>query len=170
MRSSLDGDTVRKKSDEIFKKVSKTKEFLDAENVMVYMSLGNEVCADKLIKHALEMGKNVIVPVMVNDEIIPCKIDNIDNLKIGRFGIREPEDRRVWQGGIDLVIVPGVGFDKKGGRIGFGKGYYDRFLEKKPSKKIALAYSFQIVDDTFSGEHDIPMDKIITEEELICCE
>lgn len=170
LRGEMDEKSVAEKSRKIIKKVSRIEEFLTAKTVMIYMSLKNEVCADELIEIALKMGKNVVVPVTVGDDIIPCEIGDIKNLKTGKFGIREPGEKNVWDGDIDLVIVPGVGFSRHGGRIGFGKGYYDRFLEGKTSKKIALAYSFQVVDDAFSDKFDIPMDIIVTEEELIYCE
>ena len=170
LRAELDRDTKTEKSNRIFERVFKMPDFLQSDTVMIYMSLGNEVETEKLIEYALKIGKNVLVPVTRGDDIFPCKIENPDDVVIGKFGIREPKVENIWQGEIDLVIIPGLGFSRAGGRIGFGKGYYDSFLEKRDTKKIALAYSFQIVDDTFSDEFDIPMDMIITEEELICCE
>ena len=170
LRAQMDKETVIKKSEKIIYRLVNCEEFKGAENIMIYMSLGNEVCTDKLIDLGAEMGKKLYVPVTVGDDILPCKLEGHGGLGKGKFGIREPIDKDVMTGEIDLVIVPGIGFSKDGGRIGFGKGYYDRFLKDKNSKKIALAYSFQVVDDTFAEENDIPMDKIVTEEEMICCE
>ena len=88
----------------------------------------------------------------------------------GAYGILEPETVvPVAPERLDLVLVPGVAFDKNGGRIGFGKGYYDRFLQKTSAKTVALCYGFQIVPDCFSESEDYPMDYIVTEDEVIAC-
>lgn len=166
-RNSMTKDEVLKKSAEICQRLTETDFFEMAQTVMVYLALGNEADTEDIIKSALLKGKRVLVPVTEGDDIIPCILTK--ELKKGKFGISEPAERKEWTGGIDLCIIPGLGFDRAGGRIGFGKGYYDRFLLKMPCKKIGIAFSNQIEEDIFAEPHDIPMDIIVTEEELFYC-
>ena len=168
-RKNMSEDEVITKSAEICKKLIGTKEFQNAEIVMVYLSISNEVDTEYIIKSAISSGKTVLVPVTVGNDIIPCILENMENLKKGAFGIKEPEEKREWTEKIDLCVVPGLGFDKNGGRIGFGRGYYDRFLSDKQCKKVGIAYSNQIEKNVFAEDYDVFMDIVITEEEMIYC-
>jgi len=93
------------------------------------------------------------------------------DMQTGAFGISEPKAQiPVPEEEIDVILVPGIAFDKKGGRIGFGKGYYDRLLSRTKAVKIGLCHAVQLVEDTFCEPHDVRMDYVITESELIVCE
>jgi len=132
-----------------------------------------EVETITLIRNALAQGKRVCVPVIEpgNEDLYTVEIDNLDNLVSGHFGILEPAAnenhiRRIdspW----DLAVVPGVAFDRFGHRIGFGKGYYDRFLARAKAPKLALAFSFQVVSPFETLPYDVRMDLILTEKETI---
>lgn len=163
-------EEVAEKSRVICDKIISGDMFKNSEVVMAYISFGNEVRTMDIIKAALSAGKKVLVPVTSGERMEPCVLNNPYDLKKGAFGIEEPAEKHRWNGKVDLCIIPGVGFDKAGGRIGFGKGYYDKFLVETPCKKIGIAYENQIVDNAFSEAHDIPMDIIITEGEVFCCE
>lgn len=153
-------------SKSIFDKLKETDEFKKAKSVMFYLSKPGEVITTEFLK---EVDKDIIVPVVEGDDIIPAYLLNQDFEK-GMFGINEPKNKLFTKKeNIDLVIVPGIAFDEKGNRIGYGKGYYDKFLKDLNVPKIALAYDFQIIDKVDAQKHDIPMDKIITEKRVIKC-
>ena len=123
------------------------------------------------------MNKKIIVPKTIPEtkELILSELKDYEqDLDIGVYGVLEPNKefiRPVSYDVIELVLVPGAVFDIKGNRIGYGAGYYDRFLSKLDESipKIALAYDFQIVDKITPHEHDVPMDYIITEKRIIDC-
>lgn len=151
----------------IFEKVLYSKEYNSAKSLFIFVSFETEVDTHKIIRRALEDGKDVSVPKTISREqgMAAVRISNFSELKSGAYGILEPEniDLKVEESSIDLCYIPGIAFDKNGGRVGYGGGYYDRFLKKvrKDSKKIALAYSFQILDMVPREKHDILMDGII---------
>lgn len=165
-RSMLSAEEIEAKSKKI---AANVMPYLDGtECVMAYLSAFNEVCADGIIKELLSKGISVCVPVTDKKSISisPCLISNISDVRIGAYGIREPA---VFRGAdadaIDAVIVPGIVFDKSGNRVGFGMGYYDRFLKNFNGRKIGICYDFQLADDIDADENDIPMNIIITESE-----
>ena len=115
-------------------------------------------------------SKNIYLPVVDGDELRIRKYDK-ELLKKGSYDILEPqgEDLRDLSV-IDLVIVPGVSFDKKGNRLGRGKGYYDRLLKNIKAVKIGICYNFQRADKIPADEHDVPLDGIICENEIFMTE
>ena len=141
---------------------------------MFYAAKGNEVRTENMIKESIRMGKKVAVPVMRKERTLsPSLLTDYDTeLTIKRFGILEPREkclRFIKPEEIEIVIVPGVAFDRCGGRIGFGKGFYDNFLKEMGNKAhtIGIAYQFQIVDKLPVNESDISIDIIISEDEVI---
>jgi len=167
-RKNLSAEYVRKKSERIGKKLFSMREFKKARSVMFYVSSGNEVETRRMIRSALKAGKRVAVPFMHDNMIYASRLMNYEKeLTKGAFGIPEPEReyrRKVKPGTIDLVIVPGVAFDRTGGRMGFGGGCYDEFLRKaKGAVFIGLAFTCQIADKLPLDEHDVKMHKIVTE-------
>ena len=140
---------------------------------MAYMSYRNEVPTPDIAENVLSWGKTLLLPYTDKDFIInPYIIKKMDQLQISSLGIYEP-DRETAEladpGTIDMIIVPGVAFDLKGNRLGFGKGCYDRFL---PSLRpdcviVGLSYEFQIASDVPYADFDIPMNIIITESRII---
>jgi len=158
-----------KKSDIIKEKLFSLPEFKKSKFVMLYASKSNEVNTDGIINGALKMGKRVALPRCTSQKgIVPKEIRNTHtDLEKGIYGIRQPRkyQRNLEPRKINLVVVPGVAFDKKNRRLGRGKGYYDRFLEKLPRDKISvgLAFDFQIVENLPEDSHDIPVSKVITD-------
>ncbi len=131
-----------------------------------------EVETDRLIEDALASGRKVFVPVVIPGSplLATVEIDSLERLVPGPFGLRQPpaagpvRAEPAW----DLAVVPGVAFDRRGNRIGFGKGYYDRLLAAHPTPRIALAFGFQLLPGGLAPlPHDIPMDLIVTEHETI---
>lgn len=176
IRNKLSDAEVYRLSDEIFLTLKENSFFDNSTHVMVYLDFKHEVQTDFIISYCLEHNKNVYIPICIPEthELCISRITNLNELKSGHFGIREPmtEYLRLFDSGlIDLVLVPGVAFDRAGNRIGFGAGYYDRFMKRLQPRavKAALAYSFQVVDLVPSDEYDIPADYIVTEKGTISC-
>ena len=159
-----------KRSRVIQKKLFALKEFKEAKNIMFFASFDGEVDTFRMIEEAIKLGKQVVLPVIVKKEkrIIPCKITDLEKeLDIGPYGVKQPKLRKtqfVSPEDIDLVVVPGIAFDRAGNRLGRGEGYYDRFLKKLPNgiPTAGLAFSFQILKAIPSVRHiDIPVDKVV---------
>lgn len=176
IRNGLSDSEVRTLSEGVFNNLVKSSFFTAAAHVMVYLDFRGEVQTEAIINYCLAQGKKVYIPICIPEthEISISRITSLEDLESGHFGIREPKLQHIRLADsslIDLVLVPGVAFDKKGNRIGFGAGYYDRFLKrlKEGAISAALAYSFQIVDHIPSDEYDIPVDYIVTEKSIINC-
>jgi 5-formyltetrahydrofolate cyclo-ligase len=151
--------------------------FIQAKAVLVYLSRDEEVATDALLAPALESGKRVFVPVVDRDsgELRIAELSGPDTrFQLGPFGIRQPVDAElnfVSPEAVDLVVAPGVAFDRKGGRIGHGKGYYDRLLSQLDShvNRVALAFDFQVLDAVPQDGSDVRMDTLITEKSTMNC-
>ncbi|VVB99672.1 5-formyltetrahydrofolate cyclo-ligase family protein [uncultured archaeon] len=151
-----------------------TPEFENSKCMLLYATKGSEVHTDGIIQSALSLGKRVVLPVTKKEEkkLVLYELHDMNELAPGAFGIPEPPQnpaREVKPEDIDLVVVPGVSFDRRGHRIGYGMGYYDALLKKIPGRKIGLAYSLQIVDRVPDEPHDVAVDMVITESEIIVC-
>lgn len=165
IRESMSCSEIEEKSLKITEKTAAQSWFSEAQTVMSYISIKNEIDTSYLNRKIVESGKKLLFPVIENEEIKAVAVDGADyTTAVKKFGVIEPENgRELDKNEIDLVIVPGVAFDREGNRIGFGKGYYDRFLKGYRGKKAALCYDFQIVEKIESEEHDEKVDIIISE-------
>lgn len=176
-RRALGKEEVIGNSKLIKKNLCTLDEFKKAKNVMFYVSFNDEVDTHELIKELLaDKEKNIIVPfVQKNNPILQLsEIKNFNELEPGTFGILEPRElyiREFNHKKLDLVILPGLVFDKKGCRIGYGYGYYDRFLKtlSKDVRKIGLAFELQLVDEIPKEKHDVPVDILVTEKRVLKC-
>ncbi len=170
LRESLSEGEVKEKSSAISKRLLQLEEYEKAKNVLFYIGVNKEVKTEDAINAALNAKKNVAVPVtdLEKGRITPVRLSSLSSLKPGAYGILEPTGgKEVDEKEIELVIVPGLAFDAEGNRVGYGLGFYDRFLRNSPAKKIALAYEIQIVDRVLATGDDVQMDAIITEERVI---
>lgn len=158
-----------KKSLLIKEKLFSSLEFKKAKTILFYASLKNEVDTDIMMKDAQAQGKTVGLPVVFEKEqtIVPYLVSDFDKpFVLGAYGIREPNRefaKPISVKELDLVIVPGVAFDKDGNRLGRGKGYYDRFLKSLPEhvSTIGLAFDFQIINNLPHFPQDSAVDKVI---------
>jgi 5-formyltetrahydrofolate cyclo-ligase len=154
--------------------VRKLAAYVKAKTVMFYLSYGSEVITDAMIQHAFEDGKEVVVPAIENPgdgEMLGIRITRLEDSYNSVYGIRQPEitgEDIVNKSEIDLVFVPAIAFDRHGYRIGYGKGYFDRYLAGLDQKKaVGLAYESQITDKLPIAEFDLPVGMIVTEKEII---
>ncbi len=146
-------------------------EFQKAETILFYASFNGEVETFEMIREAQKLGKTIGLPGIMKDEkkIVPEAVASLESdLETGPYGIRQPkmdQAQTLSEDCLDMVIVPGVAFDKQNNRLGRGGGYYDRFLELLPPRvlTVGLAFDFQIVDSLSSQEkHDIPVSRVLT--------
>ena len=148
--------------------------FCARRTVMVYLALPQEVQTTRIIAQARVWQKRVAVPVVQGNSLVAVELpDDPTQLRRGRFGILEPYGTQVVipPEEVDCIMIPGVAFDYRGGRLGFGKGYYDRFLSQLPATtyRCGLAFSIQVVPYVPQTSHDICMHGIVTEQGFIPC-
>lgn len=143
----------------IFNKIVNLEEYKQSDLILTYVSLKEEVDTIKLIKYSLEEGKRVAIPKCKGNDITFCYIDSLEDLKEGNFGILEPETNEIVKDfDNSICIVPGIAFDKENNRIGYGRGFYDRFLENYNGIKIGLTYTECMCDKIDEDKNDIKMD------------
>ena len=143
-----------------------------AETVLAFWSFGSEVDTGPLIARLRSQGKTVALPRVEGNEVAPIVATPETPMTEASFGAREPSEGRALDvAELDLVVVPGVAFDRSCGRVGYGGGYYDRLLEKRRDgvAAIAIAFALQIVDRVPSGAIDRRIDGVVTEVEVIRC-
>lgn len=172
LRNSMTDFEVGEKSKLIVSHFTVMPEYKNSAVIMLYLSAKNEPDTLNLARIALNDGKKIVVPITntADNTLSLSYIDGLNSLKVGAFGILEPiKTVPCGYDEIDAVVVPGLVFDKKGGRIGYGKGYYDRFFENTNAVRIAFCYDFQIVETAATEEHDVGMDIIVTESGVIYC-
>jgi len=144
-----------------------------AATIMVFLNFGSEVRTDGLISWGWERGKRIVAPLCFPEtrEMAPCVIHDFSDLETGHYGIREPKAAGalvVPHEEIDVVLIPAVAFDRQGRRVGYGGGYYDRFLPLVPrAARIGMIFSCQLVPEVKADLHDIPAQRIVTEKEII---
>lgn len=166
VRASLSQRSRDIKNRAIIDKVTKHPFFLATDCVYCYVDYNSEVATRDLIKKAWELGKNIAVPKIEGDIMCFYIIHDFSDLTIGYRGILEPKTNDLADDSNALVIMPGVAFDKSRHRVGYGKGYYDKFLNHHEGPTIALAYELQIVDSIPANNHDICPDILITEDNI----
>ena len=163
-RARMSPEERASKSRAIGDRLMKTGLWADAKTVFLYMSLPGEVETDRLIAEAWSQGKQVAVPKVTEEGLVFSKLDSFEELSEGSFHVREPREIREISDGRALVIMPGVAFDIKCNRIGYGKGFYDRYLfEHRGHPAVALSFDFAVYSKVPSGPHDIKPGLIITE-------
>lgn len=170
-RNSLPKEEIIEKSRKIHDNLFNLEQYKKSKTVMFFVSFNSEVNTHEMIKDSLK-NKTVVVPKVVHHEIEPSIIIDFDNLVSSeKFGILEPiEAMKIAYKNINLILVPGIVFDREGHRIGYGFGYYDKFLKKAPKAfKIGLCFGFQVIDKIPREQHDVPVDMIVTEKEVIEC-
>ena len=145
-------------------KVTALPAFKNADRILVYADYNHEVVTEYLIKEAWKAGKEVAVPKVVGKDMVFYKLTDFAQLEKGYFGIPEPARGEIVQWEDAMMIMPGVAFDPQNHRVGYGGGFYDRFLEKHPMiKRVAVAFEFQILPSVPTEPTDISPELIVTE-------
>ncbi|MCY3550648.1 MAG: 5-formyltetrahydrofolate cyclo-ligase [Candidatus Poribacteria bacterium] len=168
-REALISEERARLSQRIVNSVSRWIQREGFDSVMLYLSMRSEVETTDLLEGLLNSGKQVCAPVINTEQVklTPRRVQNPKTeLVRHRYGMLEPKDACPIfpTEHLQLIVVPGIAFDRKGYRLGYGKGFYDRFLTKCPHAiPIGLAYQIQVVEDTFPQAWDVPVQHIFTE-------
>ena len=174
LKNNLSKSELLEKSNIIKKRLFEMNEFKQASTILFYISYDNEVHTHNMIKESMSNRKKIIVPITDKDnkKLLLSELKNWNDLSHGAYNILEPRKECIIEvslDSIDLILVPGIGFDKHGHRIGHGGGYYDKLLENSTAQSIGLAFHLQILDKIYVEKHDVSIHKIITEKEIIYC-
>ena len=169
VRAKLPEATRMDYSNYITEQVLKLDEIKNARTIFIYISYATEVHTHELIKALLDDGKSLAVPKIVDSDFMQAEsFSSWEDLVPGELGILTPGNSKPCSGPFDVALTPGLGFTLSGHRMGFGRGYYDKwFAQNKVRHKIALAYEAQLVEDIPVEETDVPMEKIVTEKRVI---
>lgn len=154
-------EQLQEQSEQILAKLEQHTDFVKAEKVMLYNALPDEVQTLNFLGK-WHLRKKIILPTVVGDDIIPVEYAQETTFAVGDFNILEPQNEP-YTGDFDIIIVPGVAFDRQGNRLGRGKGYYDRFLSQHLNvKRIGICFDFQLVSEVPAESFDIRMDEVIS--------
>lgn len=162
-KKSCSQEQLKAWSSSLLSKLEVHPAFVQAKTILLYYSLPDEVQTHNFIER-WKHEKQIILPVVIGEtELELRRYTGLDSLAKGAFGIEEPVGEAFENfDEIDLAVIPGVGFDAEGNRLGRGKGYYDRLLPKIKAPKIGICYAFQLAETIPTNEFDCPMDEIMT--------
>ncbi|TCK98234.1 5-formyltetrahydrofolate cyclo-ligase [Natranaerovirga hydrolytica] len=168
-KKSLPFEWVKENSEIIAQKAVEHKMFQKCERVFVYMPFNEEVRTEKIIETAWSHNKKVAIPKIINKKMAFYYINDFNEVKKGFYNILEPiNNNKASMDHQTLVIMPGLAFDTKKNRIGYGGGYYDQYLDnQKPLYKIAITFDFQVLKSIPNEPNDIKPDEIMTEKRII---
>ncbi len=172
-RRELNEAACRQLSLQIQQRLINADCFRQARSLALYSSVNNEVGTEELFCAALKEGKQVCYPRVSGDnQLVFLQVRSLEDLRQGRFGVAEPHGgEQCGVDELDLVVVPGVAFDRQGGRLGYGKGFYDRELSRLTSVtgSVGLCYDFQLCASLPVEAHDRPVSFLVTESQFIPC-
>ena len=166
-RDSTSYDMMKIASNQIHKKLRKNKIFRDANKIGAYYPIGSEVLTQDIMQEVLSDGRELFLPKVKAEKIIFRKITDFSSLEKGNFEIMEPKDECPEDNLLDLLLVPTVGISEEGVRLGYGQGFYDKFLAENKIETIALTYDKQIIKKIPKSDHDITMNWILTEDRFV---
>jgi 5-formyltetrahydrofolate cyclo-ligase len=170
-RKALSAEDYMGKSLIIQQRLISTEEYSHSEVLALYSSIKKEVDTHQVIEMSLRSGKKVILPAVSDGRLLFRELKEISDLHKGKYGILEPPaTSKVFAPDLaDLIVLPGIAFDLKGHRVGYGKGYYDKSLHhlEGQGKLVAVCYDFQLVEEIAGEAHDVKVDMIITEKRIV---
>jgi len=166
-RDETSFDMMKIVSQQIHKKLRKSKIFKDANKIGAYYPIGSEVLTQDILQEVLSSGRELFLPKVVEDEIEFRKTTDFSYLEKGNFDIMEPKDNCPADNNLDLLLVPTVGISQDGVRLGYGHGFYDKFLSKNKVETVSLIYEKQVIKKIPRTEHDIIMNWILTEDRFV---
>ena len=167
LRKECTDSQVEAWSRQIAQKVAELPEFQSAQKILAYADYNHEVMTGFIIEEAWKQGKEVAVPKVVGQDMVFYKLTDFSQLEKGYFGIPEPARGEIVQWEDAMMVMPGVAFDPQNHRVGYGGGFYDRFLEKHLQiKRVAVAFDFQILPSVPAEPTDISPEIIVTENKI----
>lgn len=166
-RDGTSFDLMKIISKAIQKRLKKIDSYRNAKKIGMYYPIGSEIMTQDIIQEALSEGKEVFLPKVVGKNIEFRKIESVSNLENGAFDIMEPRNECPINNKLDVILVPTVGISPKGVRLGYGHGFYDRFLAENKIETISITMEKQIVKNIPASEHDAIIDWIVTEDRII---
>ena len=169
LRKKLPPKAVAQKSKKIAEQLLVNFGFADKNYILAYLPVNNEVATRYIIDNLIKK-RRIFVPCLHSDDKTYhfCEFDKFNDLEPGPYKILQPKNHRIVDARqIEAAIIPGLAFDRKGVRLGYGKGVYDKLLFDSSAVKIGLAFDFQIVDKLPIEKHDLVMDIILTEKRKI---
>ena len=164
IKKTLSESEVIERSKNVINRIYGLLQYKNSVNILTYVNYNQEVVTKELINVCLADGKNVYVPKVHGKEMKFHRINSLDDLKPGAYGILEPVTQYTEDVSEGLMIMPGVAFDKKLNRAGYGGGFYDKYLEKHPDiYKAAVCFDFQVVDEIETENYDLKPDVLVME-------
>ena len=149
------------------KRLKKINAFRNAQKIGVYQPIGSEILTQDIIQELLSNGKDVFLPKVIGKIIEFRKIVDFSSLEKARFDIMEPKEDCQIDNNLDVILVPTVGISQTGVRLGYGHGFYDRYLAEHKTTTISLTLEKQIIKNIPKSEHDIIIDWIVTEDRIL---
>lgn len=170
-RDDLPRENIARWSDEICKILQEQSFFRSFEHICFYHPLGNEVNLLPFAEKAIELGKKIFFPRVNGDDMEFYRVSGLQEFVQGAFHVMEPVGADHICAKDALVLVPGLVFDNCGRRMGYGKGYYDKYFSRNPEyHKIGVCYEMQLIPEVPCDRYDIPMDMIVTEQGIYLCD
>ena len=166
-RDNTSFDLMKIVSGKIQKKLKKIFAFKNAQKIGVYYPIGSEVFTQDIIQELISQGKEVFLPKVVGEKMEFRKIEDFSSLEQGNFDIMEPKDGCPTDNNLDVILVPTVGISPSGVRLGYGHGFYDKFLAENKTTTISLTYEKQIIKNIPKSDHDVLIDWIVTEDQVL---
>jgi 5-formyltetrahydrofolate cyclo-ligase len=165
-RDNTSFDLLKIASKKMQKRINKVYAFKDAQKIGLYYPIGSEILTQDIIQELISKGKDVFLPKVTGENIEFRKIEDFASLEMGNFNIMEPKEDCIVNNNLDIIVVPTVGISPTGIRLGYGHGFYDKFLAKNRTTTISLILEKQIIKNIPKSEYDISMDWIITEDRM----
>lgn len=158
-------EEINNKNIQIYNKIINTHEYKNAKKIFTYISMEKEAETKQIIQHAINHKKEIFVPKinLKEKKIEVYNITSLNELKLGAYNIEEPDTHISYEHNFNIIIIPGLGFDKSNNRLGRGSGYFDKFLQAVKGIKIGLCYKEQLFKKIPVEKHDIQMDFVITD-------
>ena len=166
-RDNTSFDLLKIASEKIQKRLKKIYVFKNAQKIGVYYPIGSEILTQDIIQELLSNAKEVFLPKVIGDKMEFRKIVDFSSLEKGSFDIMEPKEDCKTDNQLDVILVPTVGITPDGVRLGYGHGFYDRFLAGNKVMTISLTLEKQVVKNIPKSEHDVIIDWIVTEDKIL---
>jgi 5-formyltetrahydrofolate cyclo-ligase len=168
--AKLKPEELKAKSEALERRFIESPEFEAADSMLIYVAMSSEPETRKIIAEALKRKKAVFAPKVEGDFICVCRLHSLEHLSPGKFGIHEPPgEAKCELKQFGVIVIPGLAFDLRGGRLGRGGGFYDRLLSSVSGDFIGFCFDEQVVDEVPKMEHDVHVHKIFTDERVIEC-